>query len=262
MTKSEGAAFVGYNKTCTTELSCLMSNIGISQSAAQSIIDSGLFPYYDTGNVTADSFNVSQRVTTDNTFRCIDQVSPSLMLLRHSRSIWFPSLPLTTLTIQATVYAGAVSGAFEYAYYYQSNRTEGGYNPNNVDDVGPITPSYPNGNPNLPYYSVHGADMNFVWENPIALRDANDLADQQLQGGMISSFIRTGDPNIAVGYLQARGYTTTLQLIKKQGPWGKVSSATGPIKVFQDMAYTEPFQDLAQCAFLGYPIDYYLNGGV
>lgn len=52
-----------------------MSNIGISESAAQSIIDSGLFPYYDTGNVTADSFNVSQRVTTDNTFHCVDQVS-------------------------------------------------------------------------------------------------------------------------------------------------------------------------------------------
>jgi len=226
-TKSEGAAFVGYNKTCTTELSCLMSNIGISQSAAQSIIDSGLFPFPNTGNVTADAFNVSQRITTDNTFKCVDQ---------------------------ATVYAGAVSGAFAKAYYWQSNRTEGGYNPNNVDDNGPVVPGYPNGDPELPYYSVHGADMNFVWENPITLRDAKDLPDQQLQSGMISAFIRSGDPNPGEGYLTARGYTSTLQLTKKSGTWQPVENDQGPIKVFDYLAYTEPFQELAQCAFLGYPI--------
>lgn len=57
----------------TSEVAGIEASLGISQAAAQSIIDSGLFPFYNTGNITLDSFNVSQRVSTDRGFHCIDQ---------------------------------------------------------------------------------------------------------------------------------------------------------------------------------------------
>lgn len=117
--RDDGAAFTTYPKgvNVTSEVQGIMLELGISQFYAQSIIDSGLFPYYDTGNVTLDSFNVSQRVITDNMFRCVDE---------------------------ATVYAGAVTGAFERAYYYTSERTQLGYDPNRLGGP-PVTPGYPYG---------------------------------------------------------------------------------------------------------------------
>lgn len=105
-TVNDGASFSTFPKTpVTTELQGIEASLGISTTYAQSIINSGLFPYYDTGNVTLDSFNVSQRVATNNQFLCIDE---------------------------ATVYAGSKSNAFRSAYYYQMQRTSNGYDPNNL----------------------------------------------------------------------------------------------------------------------------------
>ena len=129
VTAGDGASFSTYPKTpVTSEVQGIMAALSISETYAQDIVDSGLFPYYDSENVTLDSFNVSQRIATDKTFRCIDQ---------------------------ATVYAGAKSGAFQSAYFYQMDRTSNGYDPNLLG--GPaITPGYPYGNPNLPYFRLHG----------------------------------------------------------------------------------------------------------
>ena len=134
---NDGASFSTYPTTpVTSELQGLQVGLGISAANAQAIIDSGLFPYYNTGNITLDSFNVTQRVATDKTFRCIDQ---------------------------ATVYAGVKTGAFKTSYYYQMDRAYSGYNPNNVDATGPIEPGYPYGNPEKPYFRLHGADMPWVF---------------------------------------------------------------------------------------------------
>lgn len=59
----------------TSEVAGIEASLGISESYAQEIIDSGLFPFYSTGNITLDSFNVSARVSTDRGFRCIDQAT-------------------------------------------------------------------------------------------------------------------------------------------------------------------------------------------
>jgi len=229
---NDGASFVGYSKTCTTELACLQANLYISQANAQSIIDSGLFPYYSTGNVTADSFNVSQRITTDNTFRCIDQ---------------------------ATVYAGATTGAFQKAYYYQMDRSEGGYNPNLVNAIGDVTPAYPYGNPNTPYYRLHGSDAPYPFGNFYPLRDAGDLQHVQLTAAYFGSFIRSANPNPSAGYLAARNYAYVAAATQVAGTWNQVASATGPIMHLDAQSSLTPFVDLPQCAFLSYPIDYYLN---
>jgi hypothetical protein len=231
---NDGASFSTYPKTpVTSEVAGIQASLGISAPYAQSIIDSKLFPYYDTGNVTLDSFNVSQRVATDLQFRCIDQ---------------------------ATVYAATKSGAFPVSYYYQMQRAIGGYDPNNLGGP-PVTPGYPNGNPELPYFKLHGADMPWVFGNLGTIRDANDLYSIQLTSGYFAAFIKTYNPNPSAAYLLTRGYVKSLQAIQKTGPWEKVSGEQGKIKLLDYPSYTSGFVDVPQCAFLNYSLPYYLNGG-
>ncbi|KAI9749687.1 MAG: hypothetical protein M4579_006777 [Chaenotheca gracillima] len=229
---NDGASFSTYPTTpVTSEVAGIQAALQISQSNAQSIIDSGLFPYYDTGNVTLDSFNVSQRVATDNQFRCVDQ---------------------------ATVYAGTKSGAFKSAYAYQMQRSSNGYDPNSLGGP-PASPGYPNGNPNLPYFRLHGSDMPWIFGNLGTLRDANDLYSIQLESGYFAEFIKSGQPNPSQLYLRVRDYTKTLQAIQKTGPWDAVKNDHGPMRLLDYPSIAADFQDLPQCAFLNYSINYFLQ---
>ncbi|KAK0278701.1 hypothetical protein LTR35_008965 [Friedmanniomyces endolithicus] len=232
---NDGASFSTYPKgnNVTDELEGIQIELGITATYAQAIIDSGLFPYYDTGNKTLDSFNVSQRVATDNQFRCVDE---------------------------ATIYAGAVSGAFERAYYYQSQRTEYGYDPNNLGGP-PVEPGYPYGDPNLPYFRVHGSDNGWSFENLPVLRDAADLYSLQLEGSYYSWFAKTGQPNAPLAYLEARGYQTVIDGQRASGPWDPVQGLQGPVKLLDWPSTTSGFVDVPQCAFLNYSLTYYLDGG-
>lgn len=213
----------------------LQIGLGINASFAQAIIDSGLFPYYNTGNITLDSFNVTQRVATDNTFRCIDQ---------------------------ATMYAGAVSGAFPATYFYQSDRTWGGYNPNNVPDGLEPAPGFPFGNPNAPYFRLHSSDFPYAWGNVDVIRDPADLYAIQLVSGYFAEFVKSGQPNLSVEYLKIRGYTKSLEAVQSGKPWEKVSSAAGPVRHFDYPSFSTDFVDLEQCVFLKYTINYCLEGGM
>lgn len=139
-TANDGASFSTYPTTpIANETQGLMIGLGISEAYAEDIIASGLFPYYDTGNLTLDTFNVTQRVATDKTFRCVDE---------------------------ATVYAGVRNGAFKTSYYYQMQRTGSGYDPNNLGGP-PVEPGYPYGDPELPYFRLHGSDMPWVFVSPL-----------------------------------------------------------------------------------------------
>lgn len=184
-TANDGASFSTFPPdNITTEAEGIEASLGITAEYAHLIIKSGLFPYYDTGNLTLDSFNVSQRVATDKTFRCIDE---------------------------ATVYAGSKTGAFKSAYYYTMERTWAGYDPNNLGasglSSGPVEPGYPYGDPNLPYFRLHGSDLGFTYGNQNPLRDADDLKASQLISGYFAQFAKTGDPNPSLSYLKVRGYT-------------------------------------------------------
>ncbi|RDW87333.1 carboxylic ester hydrolase-7 [Coleophoma crateriformis] len=234
VTANDGASFASYPSTpVTSEVAGIEASLGISASAAQSIIDSGLFPYYDTGNVTLDAFNVSQRVATDNEFRCVDQ---------------------------ATVYAAAHSGAFPAAYFYQMQRTIAGYDPNHLG--GPAaTPGFPAGNPHLPYFRLHGADMPWVFGNLATIREPADLFSVQLTTAYFGAFVKKGDPNPAAAALRVRGYDAALKAIDETGLWDPVSGADGPIRLLDYPAVASGFIDLPQCAWLNYSISYYLDGG-
>jgi carboxylesterase type B len=239
---NDGASFSTLSKTPVKNLTQgLMTGLSISQHYAQAIIDSGLFPYHNTtGNLTLDAFNVTQRVATDNTFRCIDQ---------------------------ATVYAGAVTGTFPAAYYYQFERSISGYNPNNLSPNltnGPNSTAYPLGNPTDPnsYYHLHGSTGPWYFGDFSGpLRDDTDLYSLQLLTGYFAQFIRSGQPNPSVEYLTIRGssYEKALQAIQATGPWGKVAGEDGPIKLLDYPARSSDFIDKKQCTFLNYTLGYYLN---
>ncbi|KAL1588314.1 hypothetical protein WHR41_02803 [Cladosporium halotolerans] len=239
-TTDDGASFSNFPPANISDLSeGIQASLGITAEYAQLTIDSGLFPFYDTGNLTLDAFNVSQRIATDKTFRCIDE---------------------------ATVYAGAKSRAFDKAYYYNLDRTYGGYDPNNLGASGlasgPVTAGFPNGNPNLPYFRLHGADVGFTYGNQQPLRDANDLKTSQLMSGYIAAFTRTGDPNPPMRYLEVRGYNDMIEGVRRSGPWLPVRDRNGPAKNLDWPAKTIQFPDLKQCTFLNYTISYYLDGGM
>ncbi|KAK5064832.1 hypothetical protein LTR84_000666 [Exophiala bonariae] len=233
VTENDGASFSTISTTPVRNLTeGLMTGLSINESYAEAIIDSGLFPLYSTGNLTFDSFNVSQRVATDTTFRCIDQ---------------------------ATVYAGATTGVFPATYYYQFERTINGYNPENVPGA-PVTPGYPYGNPNLPYFKLHGSDLDWAFGNFYnPLRDANDLYSVQLVSGYFAEFVKSGQPNPDPEYLRVRGYQKTLNGVQEAGTWEKVANEDGPIMFLDYPAKSGGFVDVEQCSWLNYSIGYYLG---
>ncbi|KAF2029549.1 alpha/beta-hydrolase [Setomelanomma holmii] len=218
-TENDGASFSTYPKTPISNHSQgLQVALGINSTWAQRVIDSNLFPLISTGNLTLDSFNVSQRIATDKTFRCVDQ---------------------------ATVYAGASNGAFTKAYYYQFDRTIDGYDPNNLGQPA-------NDNPKNPYFRFHGADMPWLFGTLNRIREPEDLWSAQL----VTSYFAS--------YLDQRGYNKVVEGVKKYGQWDEVDASrkTGDeIRLLDWPSKSAGFVDVEQCAWLGYPLDYYLKDG-
>ncbi|KAK6608490.1 Para-nitrobenzyl esterase 4 [Botrytis cinerea] len=200
VTANDGASIgTSYPSTpVTSEVSGIAASLGISSSYAQSIIDSGLFPFYDTGNLTLDAFNVSQRVATDKDFRCVDQ---------------------------ATVYAGSHNGVFKSSYFYEMGRTVAGWDPNGLG--GPASsPGFPDGNPNLPYFRFHGADMPWVFgafNTGLRFRDERDWWSVQLSVAYFGAFVRSGNPNPEEGFLESRGYEVVRKGVEETGSWKEVA---------------------------------------
>ncbi|KAJ3050950.1 hypothetical protein HK097_008074 [Rhizophlyctis rosea] len=233
---NDGASFNRYNKTCTSKVECIAADAFLSTEWAQEVLDSGLFPYYPTGDLFADTYNVTQRIITDTMFRCIDQ---------------------------AGIYAAAKSKAFSKAYYYEAMRgyAPPSYNPNGADITGPITPGYPYGNPNLPHYKLHGGDTNNVFGGLSPLRDENDLKTIQLGMAYYGAFIRSsGNPNPEVWYLKARQYDDVLKAVRETGKWETVKGEQGPIALLDYPTRFGAFVDVPQCKWLNYSLEYNFVG--
>jgi carboxylesterase type B len=232
VTHDDGASFSTYPKTPISNHSQgLQVGLGIDATNAQRIIDSGLFPLVNTGNLTLDSFNVTARIATDKTFRCIDQ---------------------------ATVYAGTQSHAFQKAYFYQFDRTIDGYDPNNLG--GPK-----NDNPENPYFRLHGSETPWIMGTLSRIRDPKDLWSVQLTTSYFASFIRSYDPNPSLQYLDQRGYDKVIEGVTKYGQWQQVDGGKksgDEIRLLDWPSTSAPYTDVEQCAWLGYPLDYYLKGGI
>ncbi|EOA91876.1 uncharacterized protein SETTUDRAFT_113937 [Exserohilum turcica Et28A] len=230
--RDDGASFSTYPKTPISNYTQgLQEALHINSTWAQRIIASGLFPFTNTGNLTLDSFNVSQRIATDKTFRCADQ---------------------------STVYSAAQSRAFSKTYFYQFERTAGGYDPNNLG--GPLQ-----NNPQNPYFRLHGSETAWLFGTLKTIRDNEDLWSEQLTTGYFAAFIRSADPNPPRSYLDVRGYARESEGARRFGEWKTVDAtreAGDEIRFLDWPSKSTGYQDVEQCAWLGYPLDYYLKGGV
>jgi hypothetical protein len=97
------------------------------------------------------------------------------------------------------------------------------------------------------------------------IRDPEDLWSAQLVTSYFAAFIRGGNPNPSLKYLDVRGYDKVIEGVKKYGQWGQVDATrkTGDeIRLLDWPSKSAGFQDVEQCDWLGYPLDYYLKGGI
>jgi hypothetical protein len=104
--------------------------------------------------------------------------------------------------------------------------------------------------------------MPWMFGTLSTIRDQNDLWSEQVTTGYFAEFVKSGQPNPALSYLIARGYSKTIENVMKTGPWEEVNDENGPIRRMNYPATASPFIDVPQCAFLNYSLSYYLDGGI
>jgi hypothetical protein len=221
----------------TTNLNTGIEDIAAANHInATTIISSGLFPLGTsvTNNATLDVFNTTTRISTDLSFRCVNQFS---------------------------AYAGVKEGVLPNTWFFEFNRTyqDPGYNPNGIC-AAPITPSHPYGDPSLEYFKCHAGDLANTFGNVARVgfpdRDGLDAKFGQLITDYWTAFARSQDPNPELGYLEVRGYWNTIGQITKSGSWEKVRAEEPRMMELQWNSVMMPFRDVEQCAVLGFPLDY------
>ncbi|MCJ1309114.1 hypothetical protein MMC25_002769 [Agyrium rufum] len=231
--RDEGGIDVQYLATDneTLALDTLAAIFSYNTSVIQS---SGAFPNPSPKNVSLGIFNITARIVTDAGLRC---------------------------NSQATAYSGSKYHVFPHVYTFEFNRT---YQPALFDSSfcdPPKTAQFPLGDANLEYFKCHAGEVSYVFGNLLRLgqpdRDGLDVPFSQLAVDYWSSFVRTGNPNPATGYLEARGYWGTLAQVRKVGQWEAVGGQQAPVRELQWNGAQIPWQDLRQCAVLGYPVTMY-----
>jgi hypothetical protein len=156
--ENDGSAYCNYPREEPADLiQGLADSLEISIDWARKVNATGLFPFESSGNFSLDVFRVAERVAEDFKFRCIDQ---------------------------ASLYGGISSSVFPTGYFYQMNRAINIYDPNLVGQP-PVTPDYPNGNPNLPYIKTHSGELGYVFGNidPREVRNDDDIWFAQVVTG-------------------------------------------------------------------------------
>lgn len=107
------------------------------------------------------------------------------------------------------------------------------------------------------YERCHGGDVYYTFGNLIRegrpVRDDIDLPFSQFVVDILSSFVRSNDPNPDVNFLCSRHYQSTLEQVTRPGGiWERVTDADSPTLRRLDWPADQiPFQEVAQCSALG-----------
>ncbi|KAI1457221.1 alpha/beta-hydrolase [Annulohypoxylon moriforme] len=229
-TRDDGAPFISY--PTTTNQSAYLASLGFDVPPAN------LFPIPNIANKTLALFEMASHLATDGIFRCIDQ---------------------------ATVYAGLKNNRFPPIYFYEFNRTYQTTGWPNLDVCEPPkTASHPYGDPSAEYLKCHSGELYYIFGNlarqGLPMRDEFDLAFEQFIVDTFSSFARTFDPSPDIEFLEARGFTSTLEEIERSGKWEASTYEEGmTMRTLQWPSFQGPFLELKQCDALGLGLDYYLS---
>ena len=98
-----------------------------------------------------------------------------------------------------------------------------------------------------------------------SIREPEDLWSAQLVSSYFAAFVRSGDPNPELRYLEQRGYDRVIEGVRKYGRWGEVSATRrsgDEVRLLDWPSRSTEWVDVEQCEWLGYPLEYYLEGGV
>lgn len=230
-TRDDGAAIIGYPSEDDT------INMSLNESGLPaSIAPSQLFPLPSGSNHTLDIFNTTARVATDGMFRCIDQ---------------------------ATAYAGFNNHIFPETFFYEFNRTYQmtGWSPNPPLCQAPITPGYPNGDPNQEYFKCHSGELYYVFGNVLRqglpFRDEFDLPFEQFVLDSWASFARSMRPTPDLGFLKARGYVGTSRQVEDGGYWMPFGYGGYRLQRLQWPPGMAELDEMDQCRALNLSLTYY-----
>ncbi|KAJ6036527.1 hypothetical protein N7540_000806 [Penicillium herquei] len=232
-TRDDGAAFIGYPSANET-IQEFLTAYGLPSTEDPN----PLFPVPSGANYTLNIFNTSARVSTDAIFRCIDQ---------------------------ATAYAGLKNKIFPKIYFYEFNRTYQmtDYSPNPPLCQAPVTAAFPYGDPNLEYFKCHSGELFFVFGNLLRMgvefRDDYDLPFEQYVLDSWTSFARKADPTPDLGFLKARGYTSTIEVIEGTAAWVPFQGDELKLRRLQWPAETVLLDETPQCQALTLSLDYYMT---
>jgi len=73
-----------------------------------------------------------------------------------------------------------------------------------------------------------------------------------------AAFAWNHNPNPSFALLSARNYDVTLANVKKTGTWQPVTVKNPTLRLLDfPSARQIPFEEVDECAFLGFPLDYY-----
>lgn len=230
----------------TTDLdTAITAAVSPNTTLASAIISSGLFPIgtdpFGT-NETLAIYNTTTAIATDTFDRCSSQLA---------------------------AYAGVSNGIWPTVYVTQWNRSyqDPGYNSNGVCLPLPV-PGYPYGNPTQDnYFKCHAGDLSYNFGNVARVgfpeRDEYDTPFAQLVVDYWTAFARSGgNPNPDMGYLEARGYWSTINQIAVSGAWDPVDAEPGvtpQLLQLQWNSFMTDFVRVAQCAVLNQPLDYFVE---
>ncbi|KNG52062.1 hypothetical protein TW65_00527 [Stemphylium lycopersici] len=229
----DGSPYTSYSPS--TNVSAILTSQGFNASA---ILASNAFPLPNIDNSTLAIFNLTTRVATDGLFRCLTESS---------------------------AYTAAANGIFDQVYSYEFDRAYQipEWSPNPPACEAPVSPGYPFGNPNLPYYKCHSGDLLSVFGTIISqgrpLRDANDIPFSQYIIDSWTAFARTGNPNPDKAFLAARGFTNTTMTLAAQGNWEPVNAQDPKLRALnvEEKGGMVSFRKGRQCEVLGLGLGYY-----
>ncbi|KAF2002360.1 alpha/beta-hydrolase [Amniculicola lignicola CBS 123094] len=203
-----------------------------------SILESKSFPFPTGSNGTMNTFNLTSRVWTDATFRCLTQSTA----IAAVKNVIFP-----------VVYS------YEFHRGYQISE----WSPNPPTCDAPVTSTSPYGDPSQEYFKCHSGELYYVFGSFLRQgrqqRDGHDVSFSQYIVDSWTAFARSGNPNPAPEFLTARGFSNTSTIIEKAGLWKPVEAKNPALRVLDTRVRDEGFKEVEQCAVLGLPLDYYLK---
>jgi carboxylesterase type B len=228
----DGSPFLRYAPGNTTDAKTLLASQGLPYPSKV------VFPEYKFDNRTLAEDWVGARLATDAIFRCVDQ---------------------------ATAHGLLQTGRLPSIYYYEFDRT---YQTPGWPKSSLCEPEgRPDGNPESgPYMRCHSGELLYVFGNiareGLPLRDDLDLEFERLVLDMFASFARTGNPNPDEGYLAARKFDGTSNLLGRAGTWEPAVKGDEKLRVLDwpqsASSMMESFRDVEQCEMLDIGLDYYL----